>query len=141
VPINKAPRPLPINVHRNRSQTNRDRYASNSEENIPHSLSGHPIIQIIDQPKSKHVLDKIHSCESFTGFLTMAVNDIGHNSRCAELDTEVDKSKSNDDGDFPGILGDGRLTPREEAGGGKEEICYHDGKAKFGFYDDFISER
>jgi len=138
--IYPAPRPLPINVHRDREQTNTDREPTNGEEDIPRSLCRNPIVYIVHEPESKEVLDEVHRCECFACLLTMAIYDVGHDTGSAELNTEVDEPESDDHGNFPGVESVGCLAPGEEAGCGEKEVCYHDWETEFGFEGSTVSE-
>ena len=131
VSINPTPRPLPIDIHRDSKQRHPDRQASNRKEHISHTLSGDPIVQVVCQAESKHILNEVHSSEGFTGFFSMAIDDIRNNASCSELNAEVDETKSDDYGYFPGILRISGLTPGEETRGCKEEVGDHDRKAEF----------
>jgi hypothetical protein len=133
--VSPASRPLPINIHGDGQQTDTNRDPSNCKKHIPHALCCHPIVQIVRQPKCKHVLDEIHRCECFARFVAMAVDDVRYHARGPELDAEVDEAEANDDGYFPGILRVGGLAPGEETGRGEEEVCDHDGETELGFCD------
>jgi len=131
--IHPTPRPLPINVHRNRKQTNADRESTNGEEDIPCSLCCKPIVDVIHEPESKEVFDEVHRSECFSCLFAMAIYDVGHDTGSAELNTEVDEPESDDHGNFPGVESVGCLAPGEEAGCGEKEVCYHDWETEFGF--------
>jgi hypothetical protein len=134
IPKHPTPRPLAINIHRNRRQRNRHRRPSNNIKRIPHTLHRNPIVRIKRESKCKHVLDEIHNRKRFGRLLAMAVADVGDDGRGAELHAQVDEAHANDDGDGPWVLVVERFAPREEAGGGEDEVGYHDGETEFGFW-------
>ena len=134
MPIDPTPRPLSINIHRNRKKTNPSRYPTNRKENIPRALRRQPIIQIICETKSKQVLDEVHDSEGFACFFTMAVYDVGYDACGSKLNAKVYEAEPDDHGDFPGGESVGGLAPCEEPGGGEKEVGYHDWEAEFGFY-------
>jgi len=102
--ISPTSRSLPIDIHRDSEQADRNRQATNREEDISHTLCCNPAIQVIGQSESEHVLNEIHGCECFTRFVTMAIDDVGHDSGGSELDSEVDEAEADDDGDGPWVL-------------------------------------
>ena len=130
--IHPAPCSLSINIHGDCEQANTNRESADGEEHISCSLSRDPVVQIIHKAESKEVLDKVHGCERFAGFLTMAVNNVRDDTCGAELDAKVDKAQANDHGDFPGGKSVGCLAPGEETRCGEEEVGYHDWKTEFG---------
>ena len=133
MPISPTPRPLPIDIHRNRTQANPNRNPPNGKKHVPNPLSRNPIIQIIRQSKRKHVLDKIHRSERFAGFVSMAVYDVGYDAGGAELNAEINEPESDDHGNFPRVVGVAALAPGEETSCSEEEVGYHDWEAEFGF--------
>jgi hypothetical protein len=104
MPMRPAPRSLPINIHWDCEQTDRNRQPPNGKEDVSHPLCRNPVIQIVGQAKSKHVLNKVHCCKCFAGFVTMAIYNVGNNPSSAELDAEVNETESDDDGYFPRFL-------------------------------------
>jgi len=133
MPITPAPRSLPPDVHWNRQQTDPNCNAPNREEHIPHALSGHPVVEILRQTESEHILDEVHRAECLACLVSVAVYNVGHDSGCAELDSEVDQAEADDDRNLPGVLGIGRLTPCEKSSGREDEVGDHDWESELRF--------
>lgn len=133
--INPAPRPLSINIHRNGKKTDPNSQASNCKEDVSNPLGCDPIVQIVCQAKSKHILDEVHRGECLSGLISVAIDNVGYYASCSELDTEVDQSESDDDRYLPRILSIRCLPPCEKASGSKEEVGHHYRETEFGFFE------
>lgn len=129
-----APSPLAKHIHRNSRKHHARRDATDDKEAVAYSLDHDPVVSIKSQPECEQVLDKVHDGEGLGRLLAVAVDDVCHNARGAELDAQVDQAQANDDGDGPGVLRVERLAPGEEPCGGKEEVGGHDRQSEFGLW-------
>lgn len=69
----------------------------------------------------------------------MCINDIGNNPRRSQLDTKIDKSKTQDDGNGPGIFSCRRLSPGKETDGGEDEVGNENWETEFRFVDTAVA--
>ena len=133
-PTSKSPRLLPVHVHGNSQQGNRNRDAANNEEAVPDPLNGDPVVAVKRQAERKHVFDKVHDGKRLGRFFPVAVGHVRHHARGSQLNPQVDEPHADDDGHRPGILVVQALPPREEARG-RDEVGDHDGEAELGLED------
>lgn len=132
--VHPAPGLLSIDVHWNRGQSDRNRSTTNNIESLPYTLRSQPVVRVECHAEREHILDEVHDSKCFSTLFTMAVTDVCYYAGSAELYTQVDETHADDDWDRPGLLAVKRFAPGEEAGGGEDEICEHDGETKFRFW-------
>jgi hypothetical protein len=120
--MNPTPRPLSVDIHRNSSQTRRERQPANNKECLSDTLIHNPVVDIKRKTECKGILDEVHSREGFARLIAVGVDDVGYDTCSAELDAEVDQTETDDYWDRPGVLVLRGLTPGEESDRGEDEI-------------------
>lgn len=132
MPVGPAPSLLAEDIHGYGCKHNRRCNATDDKEAIPHSLDHDPVIGVEGQPKGEHVFDKVHDGKRLRGLLAMAVHDVRHYPRRAELDAEIDEAQAHDHGHGPRVLGIEGLAPGEEPYRSEEQVRSHDGQTELG---------
>jgi len=130
--------PLSIDIHRNSSQTRRERQPTNNEESLPDSLVRNPIVNIKRETECESILHEVHRREGLAGFIAMGIDYVGHDTGGPELNAKVDESETEDDWHGPGILVLCCLAPCEESDSGEGQVGNKNRESELRFVDTAI---
>jgi len=81
------------NLHKYGRKCDCCRDAPQSEEDVPYTASGDPVVRKIGRTKTKHIFDQDHYRDCFCCMLVVAVDRICDSCSCGHYHAEVDKTE------------------------------------------------